>query len=172
MLTVPAPALEIPAPTPNSPTVLPDSVLWLTTSDPPKLRMAPPSNSAWLFDRTQSVTVRLPSLCIPPPVPPLPTREDWPFAIVHPDRVTVLPLETKKGRYRDCPLIVIISAPGPVISTSSVSSGRSEDRTIVPFNPALNSIVSGPGLALADIIAALSVPAPLSFKLSTEKVAA
>src|SRR5438067_6730513 len=67
-----------------------------------------------------------------------------------------------KIRCASLPLIVILSAPGPLIARASVIVGRSLARVIVPLSPEAKLIVSGPELPLALEIAARSVVWPPS----------
>src|SRR5262249_52049895 len=118
---------------------------------------------AELPENTQSLTVSAPKLSMPPPLP-VPAL---PPAIVRPERDTVSPASTLKTRERLLPLTVSLSAPGPLIFTSSVRSSWPLVRAIVPVSPSSKTMLSAPGWALAWATAARSEPAPPSARVVT-----
>src|SRR6185369_1476552 len=115
---------------------LPDRVLLLMVSGP-EFHMPPPSEPAPLPDRMLLFMVSVPEFLMPPPSAPLllpdrmlllmvsvpefpipPAKKSLPLEMVRSEIVTMAPLETRRTSDTLFPLIVSLSAPGPLIVTS------------------------------------------------------
>ncbi len=122
----------------------------------------PPPLSAVLLVTLLSVSVRLPTLKMPPPgaAPALP------LVMVTPESTSVAKLCTWNTRSIPPPLMVVKAAPAPVIVTllktvmsrSPVAAASSPAPAMVSVKvPAGSAIVSSPGSAFASWMAARSV---------------
>src|SRR5271157_4653851 len=126
----------------------------------PRFSRPPPKTSrlgpavAWLLTTKQRVRFRVApaSLRIPPPPsasPDVPAENVWPLAIVRLARVTVAPLPISKTRLALLPLMVSLSAPGPLMF-----------RLLVIFSsPSVSLMVSWLGRANTIVSAPLAIPA-------------
>jgi hypothetical protein len=159
------------------PAVLPEMVVLRTVRLPFwKTLMPPPSPLAELPMTTESVTVALIREATKMPPPERAGRSaalTWPPVIVRPERV-VLAVRVKMRNWvaaAGSRRTVMLAAPGPVMVTGLVTSGRAVAKVMVPVRPAWKVMVSAPAAALASVIACRSVPAPVSARVVTGKFA-
>ena len=115
----------------------------------PEFLMPPPS-VLLLPDRMLLLMVSVPEFPMPP------AKESLPWEMVRSEIVTMAPLETRKTSDTLFPLIVSLSAPGPLIVTSPLMTNSPVVSVIVcdvAKTPASKSMVSDPTAVFASAMA-------------------